>query len=200
MGKSGLQLQRMATKWSLKVPIAFSTALFLCRFGGTSWKMTFSVLKNCLTNAGHSLSNIFSFGCSPLTFKYMCITVIAVRRSCSTLVLIGCARIAFESWSYATIIYWLPLLDLFGNLPVWSEKSFPLTSMHLIVTVFCWTLFILDFVVISLGAGGVSWLLCSFYFVDYRFYRIYRMCTFIVANDFGRCLRTIWDVSPGYVA
>ena len=110
MGNSVLQLQRMATKWSLKVPMAFSAVLFLWRFG------------DCLTNVGHSLSNICSFGCSSQTFKYVCIVVMAVRRSCSDLVLIGCARIAFESWLYATIMYWLPLLDLLGNLPVWSEK------------------------------------------------------------------------------
>ena len=97
MGNYGLQLQKMATKWSLKALMAFSTASFLGRFDGTSWKLMFSVLKNCLTNAGHSLSNICSLGCNPLTFKYVCIAVIAVRRSCSDLVLMGCARIAFES-------------------------------------------------------------------------------------------------------
>jgi hypothetical protein len=33
-GKVGLQLHKMDTKWSLKVPIAFSAALFRCRLGG----------------------------------------------------------------------------------------------------------------------------------------------------------------------
>ena len=190
MGKTGLQLQRIATEWSLKVPMAFSAALFMCRFGRTSWKLTFSILK-ILTNAVHSLSNICSFGCNPLSFKYVCIAVIAVRRSCSDLVLIRYTRIAFEFWSYVIMIYWLPLLDLFGNLPFWSGKKLPLISMHLIVTVFCWTLFILDFVVISLSAGWVSWLLLTFCFMDRRFYRICLMCPFVVANDFGRCLHTM---------
>ena len=195
-GKSGSQLHSMATKWSLKVPMAFSAALFRCRFGGTSCHSTWFVRKNCFMTSGHSLSKICIFGCKPLAWRYLWIVVIARSRSCAALVLNGSAMMALLSWSYATMIYCIPRLDVLGKRPVWSVNSFPVMGKHCTDTMFCRTPSVDDGVVMSLGASGEVFVFC---WVDRMFCRICRMWPFVVAADFGRCFFTSCVVRLGHV-
>jgi hypothetical protein len=49
--------------------------------------------------------------------------------SCSDLLVIGSARIAFESYSYMMKMYLLPRLEVVGNLPVRSVELVPVISI-----------------------------------------------------------------------
>ena len=108
--------------------MAFLAMLFRCRLGNTSWNSILFVVKYHFSSAGHSLSRICISGFTPLCFRYSCIFVIAQTSLCSDCDFNASAKIALASSSYTTMMYLEPLLEVLGNLPVWSEKvshSFP---------------------------------------------------------------------------
>ena len=111
--------------------------------------------------------------------------------------LIGVASIALASCTYATMMYWFPLLDFTGNLPVWSVATFPvgsLGSMDFRETMFVRALPVL------FGVAVIS--VCSLVssFVLRMCCRVSFMWPFAVASDGGRCFCTNCAVSPGKVA
>ena len=68
----------------------------------------------------HSLSKMCIFGFRPLYLSVFCITLYSIVRSFPTFYFVGSTMMAFESCSYAAIIYLHPLADVTGNRPVWS--------------------------------------------------------------------------------
>lgn len=91
--------------------------------------------------------------------------------------------------------YLVPLLDVLGNLPIWSVEILPVICIGLK----CTTLVRSCFDVISAGVflvgadgGGRD-------FVERMFIFFLRICPFAVAIDLGRCLRTRSEVRPGQV-
>ena len=68
----------------------------------------------------HSLSKMWIFGFNPLEVSILCILAYTVVNYEAFLGFIGSAMILLESVSKSTIIYFLPLLDVTGNWPIWS--------------------------------------------------------------------------------
>ena len=65
---------------------------------------------------------IFSF--IPLSLSVFCITLYALVISVPYFDFVVSTMMAFESCSYATIMYLYPLADVTGNRPVWSVYIF----------------------------------------------------------------------------
>jgi hypothetical protein len=55
IGKWGVSLASLATKWSFQMHIAHLAAFWRWSYGGTSWNSTLAVRMNCLRAAEHSL-------------------------------------------------------------------------------------------------------------------------------------------------
>ena len=116
----------------------------------------------------------------------MCSFIISFVVSCSDLDFMVLARIAFASLTNITITYLLPLLDIIGNLPVWSGKSLPSNSIVLNgVNLFAQTGLEGGSVVMTVSFSGIEG--GGFSFVERRFCRIWRKCPLIIVSDFGRC-------------
>ena len=60
------------------------------------------------------------FGFKPLFLSVFCITFYALVISVMSFDFVGSTMMIFKSCSYATIMYWYPLVDITGNRPVWS--------------------------------------------------------------------------------
>ena len=91
--------------------------------------------------------------------------------------------------------YFVPLLDVLGNLPIWSVDILPVICNGLMCTTLVRSVFDVIaagmFVVVADG-GEID-------FVDRMFILVLRICPFAVAIDLGRCFLTRSDVSPGHV-
>ena len=165
--------------------------------GGTSWNSMLEDWKWRFSAPGHSLSRIWVCGVNTRSVRYVCSFIIAFTMSRSDRDFNGSARIALASSMNITMMYLLPLLDVIGKRPVWSEKTFPSNSIILNVTnLFARTgsvggSVVMTELVVGLG-GGVG-------FVERRFCRICRRWHLTVASDFGRWLRTRSAVRPGQV-
>ena len=96
-------------------------------------------------------------------------------------------------------MYFAPLLEVLGNLPVWSEKSVPFISIHFIVILFYRTISF-DVVVISQEDVSDAVIFVSSFFVDFRFCLIWRMWPLAVYTLLGRFFLTTCAVSPDHVA
>ena len=92
-------LHMIVNRGYLKDTINFSAALLRCKFGGTSWNLTFYCLKNVLITAGHLLSRIWSSGYGLSSFRYLCITFVARNSSSDVHDFISSAKIAFLLWA-----------------------------------------------------------------------------------------------------
>ena len=108
--------------------MARSVELLRWRCGWTNWYVTLFCLKYFLSASGHSLLSIYTCGLNPRSVRYSCNFVVALMISSCDLFFIGSARIAFMSCANSTMTYFLPLLDVMGNLSVWSVNTLPDSS------------------------------------------------------------------------
>ena len=109
--------QRIATKWSLNVWIAFSALFHQWWWGGMSWYVMLLVLMASLKSLEHSLSRICCLGVIPTEHSQSTSTWYARIISPDILFFIAFTGIALLSLSVRTIMYWHPLLDFFGKRP-----------------------------------------------------------------------------------
>ena len=109
--------QRIATKWSLNVWIAFSALFHQWSWGRTSWYVILLVLMASLKSLEHSLSRICCLGAIPTERSQSMSTWYVQIISPDVLFFIASTRIVLLSLSVRTIMYWNPLLDFFGKQP-----------------------------------------------------------------------------------
>ena len=91
--------------------------------------------------------------------------------------------------------YFVPLLDVLGNLPIWSVEIL----FVICIGFMCTTLVRSVFDVISAGVSLVGADVGEEDFVERMFIFVLRMCPFAVAIDLGRCFLTRSDVRPGQI-
>ena len=120
IGNSLWTLDKPAIKWFLKVWMALSDALRLWICTGTRWYFSSTLSMKFMIVCEHSLSKMWSFRFNPLAVSILWILAYTVVNYEAFLDFIGSDMILLESALKGTIIYLLPLLDLIGNLPVWS--------------------------------------------------------------------------------
>ena len=113
-------LLRSDTKLFLKVRMHLSAVLRRCMPGRTSWYMKPLFVTKYYMLWAVSLSNQCVRGLNHRWVRYLCILVYARKISVPVRLLIGLARIAFASYAYKMHIYLCPLLEVTGDLPVWS--------------------------------------------------------------------------------
>ena len=77
----------------------------------------------CLCVLEHSLSKMYIFGFRPLSLSFFCITIYALVISVPSFDFVESTMMAFESCSYANIMYLYSLEDVTGNCPAWSVYS-----------------------------------------------------------------------------
>ena len=98
--------------------------------------------------------------------------------------------------SATAIMYWYPLLDWYGNLPVWSESIYCLDSYS---TSKILTDISLSWVVDEQSDSSSSGDCCGFVLVDFMLALILRMCPFCVSSNSGKCVSISLAVKPGQV-
>ena len=99
---------------------------------------------------------------------------------------------ALESQLYATMIYWLPFLEITGNRTVSSVYSL------LMLVVLIWIVF---FYPSGSSSGGIiSGGLLSFTvgLVDRTCFLVWNICPFMVSLLVGQYFEAFWYVSPGH--
>ena len=99
----------------------------------------------------------------------------------------GTAMIALASQWYATMIYWLPVLEITGNRPVSSVYS-----LLMCVVLMCILLYP------SLGIGSVGLLCFLVGIVDRKCCRVWTIWPLMVSFHTGKYLVAFWYVSPGH--
>ena len=94
----------------------------------------------------------------------------------------GSDKIALASYEYKINTYFTPLLDVTGKLPIWYEYTFPESTT------------VAEKIRVSALMGSIV----IGTYVDLAFFLAWfkRPCT--VTTDFGRYLRTIFDVNPSH--
>ena len=99
----------------------------------------------------------------------------------------GTAMIELASQWYATMIYWLPVLEITGNRPVSSVYS-----LLMCVVLMCISLSH------SLGIGSVGLICFLVGLVDRTCCRVWTIWPLMVSLHAGQYLVALWYVSPGH--
>ena len=102
----------------------FYASLVKCMLWGCICNKTI-FLRKLFTTSGHSLSMICILGYMPFLVSYL-YTLLIVFNYSSADFFRGSSIMELQSWSYTTMVYLFPLLDVSGKRPVWSLKTFPL--------------------------------------------------------------------------
>ena len=97
-----------------------------------------------------------------------------------------------ESQWYATMICWLPFLDITGNRPVSSVYSL------LMWVVFRWIVLFPSSSTPSGGIGSVGLPCFLVSLVDRTCCLVWTMCPFMVSLLVGKYFEAFWYVSPGH--
>ena len=100
--------------------------------------------------------------------------------------------IALESKWYATMMYWLPFLEITGNRPVSS------VYILLMWVVLMWISLFPSSGTPSGGIGSVGLLCFIVGLVDRTCCLVWTICPFIVSLLVGQYLVAFWNVSPGH--
>ena len=118
-GKAGSMELMYVVKWFFHVHIARLEMLNWWICGGVSWNVSSTSLINVFKVLETSLSKLYSYGLKPHLTSFCWIVVWVVTSSVPYLIFMGWGRMVLVSTQYTTITYFLTLLDMQGELPVW---------------------------------------------------------------------------------